>query len=124
MSKVPELKTGMVLERRNGDKVVVYTNTFDNKDIISYERGDGWDFLDGIFDRETLNYKYSVPNPSLDVVKIYTQRITNGHIRKGYKEIIKEAKTLLWERIEAKTDMTIEAIEAKLGYSITIVGEK
>ena len=108
--KKQDLKTGMLLQFRNGDVYMFINDTF-----VSNE---GWTSLDN-FEKD-LNYVY---NDELDIMKV-------SKVLEGYRLIPENwnEKTLnnnlLWER-EETIKMTVsemqEELEEKLGYKIEII---
>lgn len=112
-----DLKTGMVVELRNGDKFLVMLNPdCEDRELISFYGGfmklNNYD--DNLNDNEG--------DAEYDIIKVYTAetsicRLFESSNGKGLR------LTLLWERSEVK-EMAIEEIEEQLGYKIKIVGEK
>lgn len=118
-----ELKTGMIVTRRDGMKNTVY------RDVV-WSDCIGNDCTKGV----VVNVAYSSWNP----LSGYNEDLTNKHascfdiikvekpkhpfyLQKDPKECVKTE--LLWEREESKK-MTVEEIEEILGYKIEIVSEK
>lgn len=105
-----DLKTGMVVELRNGKYGMVLLGT-GNGDIIS---GTAWFSIDE-FD-ENLN-----STMDYDVIKIYQPTSNRDFLYDG--EINIDEANLIWERKEEPQpkEMTVEKIEKELGYNIKIV---
>lgn len=105
-----DLKTGMVVELRNGKCAMVLLGT-ENGDIIS---GTTWFPIDGFGEKLTRGVDY-------DVIKIYQPTSNRDFLYDG-KIHIDEAN-LIWERKEEPQpkEMTVEEIEKELGYSIKVV---
>ena len=108
-----DLKAGMLVELKNGiigilipldDGLEVYDANFEAEAEARLLSND-------IFDTTEISYS---------IVKVYSlsnstnsSRLFDTHTRQ-----------LLWEYEESKREMTIEEIEAELGYKINIVGNK
>jgi len=104
--KKQDLKTGMLVQFRNGNVFMVIN------DILV--RDEGWTSL-GYFD-EDLN---SNSCNDFDIMKVST--VFNGYLlmpKNWNKEILN--KNLLWEREETKK-MTVSEIQKELGYKIEII---
>lgn len=117
-----DLKTGMVVELRNGDiYLVMYAPDLRKRVFISFDGG----FLDYRDYSEDLTFgqpQYIREfNPrDFDIVKIYTLGETLWNILKDKNRL--QYKTI-WHREETK-EMTVAEIEKELGYKIRIVGDK
>lgn len=104
-----DLKTGMILELRNGEKAMVLIGT-EHGDIFS---GENWGSLNNTF-RDDLSSVYSKPG---DVIKIY-QPITNMYYLNKLFNLI-DTK-LIWERKEGLDGKTA-LIDGK-EYLLTLKG--
>ena len=105
--KKSELKSGMVVESRNGNRYVLI-EIFGELTLV---RDGGWNYID--------NYNEDLNNSihDLDIVNVY------DGIRAGFEEITNvSGSRLLWSRYEKKK-MTVSQIEKQLGYEIEIVRE-
>lgn len=101
-----DLKDGMVVEYRDGDRRIVLNNKF------------VW--RSGYLDFEDFNDDFVSRGGSYKIVKVYISSATtlddwcNDHFLE-----------LIWERKEepAHKEMTVEEIEKELGYKIKVVGD-
>lgn len=111
-----ELKTGMIVTLRNGNKKQVYidvvTNNLQNANVIT----DGNTWSDLYHYNEDLTYKGS---RELDIVKVAYVGFVIG-LHAGVESPVGNT---IWERKEPKK-MTVAEIETILGYKIEIVSEK
>lgn len=114
--KKSDLKTGMVVETRNGEKYLVMLEP-DCKDMELINFKGGYMPL-YYYNNELIFTEQSVQG--FDVVKVYSVGWTICDLLSD-KECM-EFK-LIWERNEPK-EMTIEEIEEELGYKIKIVGDE
>jgi hypothetical protein len=109
-----DLKDGMVVEYRNGDRCVVINGCFIKP------TGYGWmpinDYDDELYCKGVL-----LLDRAYDVVKVYSSKAKN---MPDYCDASR--LTLIWERKEEPdyTEMTVEEIEEKLGYKIKVVADK
>jgi len=107
-----ELKTGMIVTKRNGKKMYVYRNActslHSSCDILT--DGNTWNDLS--YYNEDLTYKNGADQDIVKVECVSTMVDLCSHNR---------AETL-WEREEAKK-MTVAEVEAILGYKVEIVSE-
>ena len=111
--KKSDLKTGMVVESRNGDKYLVMLNPdCEGKDLICFS-GSYMSLKDYT---DTLEY----PNSDYGIVKVFTIGKSISYILSA--KALLEFK-LIWEREERK-EMTLKEIEKELGYKIKIVGDE
>lgn len=107
-----DLKTGMILEFKRGEKATVLLGT-ENGDIFA---GETWGPINGLTDdlmdieNEERGKVAKVYQPVANCYYINTKYI--GGDTRDYK--------LLWEREETK-EMTIEEIQKELGYKIKII---
>ena len=113
--KKSDLRTGMIVTLRNGNKKQVYidvvTNNLQNGNVIT----DGSTWSDLYHYNEDLTYKGL---RELDIVKVaYVGFVTGLHA--GVESPVGNT---IWERKEAK-QMTVSEIEAILGYKVEIVSE-
>ena len=106
-----DLKAGMLVELKNGiigilipldDRLEVYNANFEAESEARLLSND-------IFD--TIQISYSI-------VKVYS---LSNSVRRLFDT---QTRQLLWEYEESKREMTIEEIEAELGYKIKIVDNK
>lgn len=120
--KKSDLKTGMVVETRNGEKyLVMYSPDFGKRVFISFDGGflDLKDYLEDLTFRQP-KYIRKFNSHDFDIVKIYTLGETLFDIL--YDKNRLQYKTI-WQREEIK-EMTIDEIEKELGYRIKIVGDE
>ena len=107
--KKSDLKSGMIVEFRNGIQDIVMLNPeCEGRELISLEGGSLR--LDDY--NEDLTYRIA-SNANWDIVKIYSLGSSISHILLN-KEKTLSNKKLIWERTEP-IEMTIAEIEAKLG---------
>lgn len=111
-----DLKTGMIVTRRNGTKMIVFKNTLKSynkcNDFITDTRGHRWDPL-CFYNQDLTN---NTGSKELDIVKVECPvgaydlgKIDGGCI-------------VLWEEHPA-VKLTVAEIEARLGYKIEIVSD-
>lgn len=113
--KKSDLKTGMVVETRNGEKYLVMLEPdCEGRELIRFNVG--YMSLNDYNDELMLKKL----NEKFDIVKVYSVESSICWLL-GDKESMKFK--LIWERSEPK-EMTIEEIEAELGYKIKIVGDE
>lgn len=117
-----ELKTGMIVTRRDGKKLTVYKDcvcAFENeihKNVLVDASRACWHPLD-YFSEDLRNLKgYS----EFDIVKVEIV-----HHPYDFNEYPNKAKVdyVAWERSEPAKKMTVAEIEAILGYKVEIVSE-
>lgn len=114
--KKSDLKTGMVVETRNGEKYLVMLNPdCEDMELINFNGGYMPLYY---YNNELIPAKLFTRD--FDVVKVYSVGWTIRDLLSD-KECM-EFK-LIWKREEQK-EMTIEEIEAELGYKIKIVGDE
>lgn len=117
-----ELKTGMIVTRRDGNKLTVYRDCacsfahHIHKDVIVDASGEVWHPLD-YFTEDLLNNK---GYPEYDIVKVEVVR--HPHDFNKFPHNAKISK-VLWERPEPAKKMTVAEVEAILGYKVEIVSE-
>lgn len=100
-----DLKSGMVVEVRNGGRYLVLKD----RDDISLMNESGSTYLGGSHDN---NLKYYDKN--FDVMKVFDKvRVFRN---------VKTTTDLLWERKEPKK-MTLKEVEKELGYAVEVVLE-
>ena len=115
-----DLKSGMIVTMRDGRKALVVMNDYSENILDIVRDGTFMPFSDYRSDLTCIeqNSTYGIEKIEVvtnnSVVAFRTNQIKNTM----YNQVV--LKTI-WERPEEKTDITIEAIEAKLGYSIKIV---
>jgi hypothetical protein len=102
--KKNDLRTGMVVETRNGNRYLCFIESG------TLNRFEGYLKLSG-FDND-LNFK-DYPN-DFDIVKVYEPPLYN------LKEVFDEPELAIWERKEPK-ELTVAEIEELLGYPIKVV---
>ena len=107
-----ELKTGMIVETRDGDSYIVMRDFIDYGDVLA-----GLSFNNKISDTWTSlsNYSQDMTNsgfPHIDIMSVYS----------SYPYSADTPKKLLWERKEYK-EVTMKEIEEKFGCKIKIVEE-
>lgn len=114
--KKSDLKTGMVVETRNGEKYLVMLNPdCKDRELINFKGG----YMPLYnYNNELMLKKF---NKGFDIVKVYSVGSSICWLL-GDKEQM-EFK-LLWEREEETKEMTIAEIEKELGYKIKIVGDE
>jgi hypothetical protein len=104
-----DLKTGMVVELRNGDKYLVMLNPeTEGRELISFESG--WMPLSKWFD----NLIFYNSDNDWDIVKVYS---FGDYICRLFDDNYdtESLLMLIWERNEESIEMTIPEIEKKLG---------
>lgn len=116
-----DLKTGMIIELRNGKKAMILLGT-KNGDIFGGE-------IYGSLDNFDYNLKNNTPYNDLskkyveqiDIIKVY-QPILN-YLSNGIFGKNTDNYDLIWERREEPhpREMTVKEIEKELGYSVKIV---
>lgn len=110
-----DLRTGMIVERRDSEKFVILLNCYSgalSEDIMVNERAKNWDWLSSYDD----NLKYYSDDSEFDIMKVYQANHPYGiHT---FDNLI-----LIWEREEEPKEMTVKEIEKELGYPIKIVKE-
>lgn len=108
--ELKDLKTGMVVELRNGDKYLVINQ--DGK-------------LNGIRENSYITFNSLYAHKSdmtwpadsfLDVVKVFRPVLT------GFEYMLKDERNCIWTRDE-KRKMTVSEICKELGYEVEIVKE-
>ena len=107
-----ELKTGMIVETRDGDSYIVMRDFIDCGDILA-----GLSFNNKISDTWTSlsNYNQDMTNsrfPHIDIMSVYS----------SYPYSADTSKRLLWERKEYK-EVTMSEIEEMFGCKVKIVEE-
>ena len=116
-----ELKTGMIVTRRDGKKLTVYRNCVclacysKNNDVIVDALNDNWDLLD--YYTEDLTHK---DFHKFDIIKV--ELVCHPYDYNKHTSYAKISKTL-WERNDTKK-LTIAEIESILGYNVEIISEK
>lgn len=116
-----ELKTGMIVTRRDGKKLTVYRNCACSashriyNDVIVDASCECWHPLEYYTEDLINNNNF----PEFDIVKVELV-----HHPYDYNKYPFDAKVVkvLWERNEPKK-MTVAEIEAILGYKIEVVSE-
>ena len=110
--KLDELKTGMIVETRNGSSHIVMRDFIDDGDVLS-----GLSFSDKISNTWTSlsNYNQDMTNsrfPHLDIMSVYASSVYSADT----------PTRLLWERKEYK-EVTMKEIEEKFGCKVKIIEE-
>ena len=108
-----ELKTGMIVETRDGDSYIVMRDFIDDGDILA-----GLSCNNKILGTWTSlsNYNQDMTHsgvPCLDIVGVYA----------SYPYSVDTPTRLLWERKEYK-EVTMQEIEEKFGCKVKIVGNE
>lgn len=106
-----DLKTGMVVEVKNGEKYLVMLNA-ENKSMSLINFNGGFMSLDD-YD-ESLNCVNGDDVDEWSVIKVYSLEKNISVIFSCTNRVIKNAK-VLWERREEPVEMTVAEIEKKLG---------
>ena len=108
--KLDDLKTGMIVETRNGSSHIVMRDFIDDGDVLA-----GLSFSDKISNTWTSlsNYNEDMTNsrfPHLDIMNVYASSVYSADTQ----------TRLLWERKEYK-EVTMKEIEEKFGCKVKIV---
>lgn len=109
-----DLKTGMIVETREGVKYVVLRNACTFGDLIVNGKDLYWNELSNYNDELIEHNDYN----ELDIVKVYKPK--HPYAIHTFEE---DKLELIWEREEYK-EMTVAEIEKELGYKVKIVKEK
>lgn len=99
-----DLKGGMIVEIKNGEKLLVFKSALINCYLFIDRRGKYWEmrlYNEDLY-RSNDNFYYGDAR-DYDIVKVYDEK-----------------DNLIWERKEARK-MTVSEIEEKLGYKIEII---
>ena len=108
--KKSDLKTGMIVELRNGKMYLVMLNPdCEDRELISLDGG----FMSLCDYEENLRWAKSFDD-QWTVVKIYSLENSICFILSEKEEALKNKK-LIWERKGIPVEMTIAEIEEKLG---------
>lgn len=104
-----ELKEGMIIECRNGNRYLLRRNL--NESTLIFSKIDRW--FATTYDEELNENKYH--NEDLDIMKVYESKayVLNSLFDDGYLECI-------WERKEPKK-MTLAQISEALGYEVEVI---
>lgn len=115
-SDIPELRSGMIVETRDGTLYVVTISYEGNKYFMGIEN---WDSLDNYND----NLKNTVDN-LLDIVTIYKpiSGIASGSSISLLIDKEKDGIKPIWKREEPKK-MTLVQISEALGYDVEVIDE-
>lgn len=118
-----ELKTGMIVTRRDGKKLTVYRNCaccFDHSihnDVFVDASDETWHPME-YYSEDLVNIKgYS----EYDIVKV--ELVWHPYDYNKYPFDAERVK-VLWERTYPKKKMTVAEIESILGYKVEIISEK
>lgn len=113
--KKSDLKTGMVVETRNGEKYLVMLGPdCEGRELINFGSG----FMP--LSRYADSLMIKTGDEGFDIMKVYS---VGGSIRCLLRDKERMKFKLIWERDEPK-EMTLEEIEKELGYKIKIVGDE
>ena len=104
--KKSDLKTGMILEKRDGRQHIVMLNTVSGNMTLRLEP-DRVDFDEYTEDLKSFHIGVS-PHPEWDIVKIYQPIVLAEVFQKDCR------KELLWEREPEPIEMTLEEACKKL----------
>jgi hypothetical protein len=99
--KKSELKTGHIIETRNGERGIVLLNTFDEEDIIIFHNGEDIS-LSNEYNEDLICFPddQKQGNPAenfakrLDIVKVYEPQISNRFLYFNTNSFLE----LIWER--------------------------
>ena len=115
--KKSDLKTGMVVETRNGEKYLVMLNTdYKDMELINFKGG----YLPLYYYNSELIFAEQ-PFREFDIVKAY---LVENSIRWLLSNKERMEFKLIWERKEEVKEMTVKEIEKELGYTVKIVRDK
>lgn len=122
--KLKDLRSGYVVELRNGTKWLVARAGNDFTRILVDNRG-SWGYLDRCYN-EDLTMKDSVEGVfggvhTKDIVKVWGL-VTTPREWKYAAGIATDYRPVLWKRKEVKK-LTVDQISELLGYQVEIVGE-
>lgn len=111
-----DLKDGMVVEHRDGDRYMVFGNCFISPD-------GNWDATK--YNDDLTSNTDSMWRHDYDICRVY--KVSSG-IYMDFKDIFNDEKNyvkLIWERKEEPKhkEMTVAEIEKELGYKIKVVGD-
>lgn len=120
--KKSELKTGMIVETREGKEYVVFIDVCKTRYVSENYNGNDsvlvnnniWLSLDDYED----NMLHSGKNNSFDIIKVYIPNHPYSFIDTSYE---KSQRNLIWKRIEEAKEMTMEELEKHFGCKIKIV---
>lgn len=124
--KLKDLRSGYVVELRNGTKWLVARAGNDFTRILVDNNG-SWGYLDHCYN-EDLTMKDSVEGvcggvQTQDIMKVYGLVSNPRHWQNAACTTLGLSyRPLLWRRIEAKK-LTVDQISELLGYPVEIVGE-
>lgn len=114
--KKADLRTGMVVETRNGNKYLVMLNPdCEGKELINFDSG----FMP--LSRYNDNLMLKTGDEEFDIMKVYSVEASICRLLRDKERM--EFK-LIWEREEETKEMTVKEIEKELGYNIKIVGDE
>ena len=100
--KKSELKTGMQVETRDGERYVVLLDT-PSGDVIVKVGGNNWDELNNYNKLMLFNNKEFLKS---DIVKVYSNTFSNQYLIKKMDE-----RFLIWEREEEKVFCKLDGVE-------------
>lgn len=113
--KKSDLKTGMVVETRNGEKYLVMLGPdCEGRELINF----GYGFMP--LSRYANNLMIKTGDEEFDIMKVYSVEGSICWLLRDKKRMNFE---LIWQRKEIK-EMTVKEIEKELGYKIKIVGDE
>ena len=115
-----DLKSGMIVTMGDGRKALVVMNDY-SENILDIVRDDT--FMPFSAYRSDLTCRERISTYGIEKIEVVTNNSFVAFRTSQIKSTMYNQGVLktIWERTEEKTDMTIEEIEAKLGYSIKIV---
>lgn len=112
-----DLKDGMILEKRNGDRGIYIRGVLHCKV--------GFNDIESNWDDELKNIDGICIGQDIDIVKVYEVKSRAGGSVEGLLTSTNNL-TLIWERKEEPEykEMTVEEIEKELGYKVKVVGNE
>ena len=109
--KKSDLKTGMVIERADGQRGLVVLNNCYGEDGIIYAN-DNWSGLDA-YD-EDLTWNFVGPDSQLDVVKVYKPSTPNNFLNfKTLSDHLLGEMECIWEREKNSTTVEVQRFPNK-----------
>lgn len=103
------LRAGMLVEIKSGALLLVVITDWEGSSFLLDE--DNWLSLDSYNNDLTIRRRYD--SDTKDIVKVYSAD-------RGTLNDMKVSKKLIWDR-DYKRELTLDEIEEKLGYKVTIV---
>jgi hypothetical protein len=123
---VSDLKSGFVVELRDGERLVVARAGGNNFTKILVNPASGWwGYLSNWSDELCCQCRVTGPigqhrDSARDIMKVYGLIHTTTHYAAAFIPDCVTYRTLLWERREP-VKMTLKQIEEKLGHEVQIV---